>query len=70
MIGEGTKVRFIPCYETTQLSPEEKASKYVTGTIVYINWEHKLFMVEYGNPKQKESFKFWQIGNEVKLCGR
>ena len=70
MIGEGRKVRFTPCYETRSYDSGELTDKSVTGKIIYINWEHKMFTVEYGNPKMKESFKFWQIGSEVQLCGR
>ena len=70
MIGEGMKVRFVPHLDINQIaSKQENWSRAVTGTICYINWEHKFFLVEYGEAKQKECFKFWQIGAEVKLCG-
>lgn len=72
MIGEGMKVRFVPYYAYSQIaSTEENWRNAVTGTICYINWEHKYFTVEYdcGGTIQKESFKFWEIGKAVKLCG-
>ena len=73
MIGEGMKVRFVPCFDIRRTDDmAEIRSKTVTGTISYINWEHKMFLVEYpsGGTTQRESFKFWQIGSEVQLCGR
>lgn len=72
MIGEGMKVRFIPCViKDSKFTPEERRAAHVTGKVVYINWEHKYFTAEYemGGEKHKESFKFWQIGKEVKVSG-
>jgi hypothetical protein len=71
MLGEGMKVRFVPYYEFRVRDDDaETRQKTITGTIVYINWEHQFFVVEYGDKKLKESFKFHQIGREVKICGR
>jgi hypothetical protein len=72
MIGEGMKVRFIPMFAQSKIDDEaEKRRKTVTGTITYINWEHRMFWVEFdcGGSKQKESFHLWDIGNGVKLLG-
>lgn len=41
----------------------------VEGTIVEIHKDHKWFSVEYGNPKQRTSFKFDDIGKSVILVG-
>lgn len=64
----GSKVRFDPfelalCYGVEDLRHE------VTGTVVEIHKEHKWFSVEYGNPKQRTSFKFCDIGKSVILVG-
>lgn len=72
MIGEGMKVRFVPSFARGMNdSPEELAAKTITGTICYINWEHQNFTVEFdcGGTKQKESFRFWEIGKAVKVIG-
>lgn len=72
MIGIGMKASFVPAFVpgalwTKSLDPAE----IVTGTIVYINWEHKYFTVEFkcGDTTQRESFKFFQIGQAVKIRG-
>lgn len=73
MIGEGMKVRFIPSFAQSRVDDEaEKRRKTVTGTITYINWEHKIFWCEFecGNTKLTEAFKLCDIGTEVQLCGR
>ena len=72
MIGEGLKVRFIPTFARNMHDTiEELAEKTITGTICYINWEHQNFTVEFdcGGTKQKESFRFWEIGKAVKVIG-
>lgn len=72
MIGEGMKVRFCPMIDRGLLDSEaELRAKSITGTIVYINWEHKYFMVEFpcGDSKQRESFKFFEIGERVSVIG-
>lgn len=66
-MGIGMKVRFIPCCAINDKGPKES----VTGKIVYINHEHKFFVAEYdccGN-KQRESFKFSDVGQEVTVYG-
>ena len=72
MIGEGMKVRFVPLFNRAEHdSQAETRAKSITGKIVYINWEHKFFMVEYGcgDSKQRESFKFFEIGERVSVIG-
>ena len=64
----GQKVRFDP-FETILAFGIEDFRKEVVGTIVEIYWEHKWFSVEYGDPKQRISFNFADIGKMVKLCG-
>lgn len=72
MIGEGARVSFVPMYVPSKIfTPEERRSATVIGTVVYINWEHKYFTVEYdcGGSKQRESFRFVDIGSVVNLRG-
>lgn len=70
MLGEGMKVRFVPFYNLSQhLTNDDNWRNAITGTIIYINWEHHFFTVEYSQ-NQRENFKFHQIGNEVRICGR
>lgn len=38
-----------------------------TGIVVYINEKHQWFTVEYGNPKQRISYKFSDIGDTVQI---
>ena len=70
MITVGDRVKFDPFEEITGFASECIKGKLVTGTVVYINHEHKWFSVEYGKPKLRTSFKFWQIGKDVKVCGK
>ena len=72
MINVGRKVLFVPGINDSKvLSPEERKPLMITGSVVYINWEHKWFEVEFdcGGTKQRESFKFCDIGSVVKICG-
>ena len=66
----GKKVRFTPAFVPKECSftgPVEK----VTGKVVYVNRKHRYFTAEYGweGSKQRESFKFCQIGKDVVVCG-
>ena len=72
MIGIGMKVRFVPHFNCGLMdSQEELEPNTITGKIIYINWEHKCFAVEFkcGDTIQHESFKFCQIGSAVKVRG-
>ena len=64
----GQKVRFDP-FETGLGYGIEACRCEVTGTVVDVFWEHKWFSVEYGDPKQRTSFKFWEIGERVSVIG-
>lgn len=71
MIGEGMKVRFVPLWaENKVFTPAERRAAQITGTVASINWEHKVFWIEYGEHKALEAFKFSQIGTEVIVCGK
>lgn len=67
-IEVGQQVRFDPFEKITGFSSNDNRGKYVTGTVVMVNKPHKWFSVEYGNPKQRASFKFCDIGESVRLC--
>ena len=72
MIGEGMKVRFVPMFNRGEKDTEaEIKANSITGKIVYINWENKFFMVEFkcGDSIQRESFKFFEIGERVSVIG-
>lgn len=67
----GQKVRFDPLAETRGFGAEDYRGHFVTGTVVMVNARHKWFSVEYlsGSTKQRTSFKFCQIGEDVQICG-
>lgn len=72
MIGVGMKVSFVPGFTPfVSWGLEKCKDDYIEGTIAYINWEHQNFTVEFdcGGTKQREAFKFSQIGAEVKVHG-
>jgi hypothetical protein len=73
MIFEGAKVQFIPSINKwTKEGQPETPGKTVTGKITQVNWQNRVFFVEYklGDSKQTEAFKFFDIGKSVKILGR
>lgn len=69
MIAVGQKVRFDPFDGMKGFASEGCKGNTVTGTVVMVNRENKWFSVEYGSQKMRTSFKFWQIGKDVLVCG-
>ena len=67
-IAPGRKVRFDPFADATGYGVEACRGR-VTGTIVDVYPEHKWFSVAWGEPKQRMSFKFCDIGERVKFVG-
>lgn len=67
-ITVGQKVRFDP-FDTTVGFGIEACREEVTGIVVEVYYEHKWFSVVYGDPKQRISFKFCDIGERVILVG-
>jgi hypothetical protein len=65
----GQKVRFDPLGYICGMGSLEVRGNYVTGTVVMVNRPHKWFSVEYGEPKQRTSFKFCDIGEAVTVIG-
>lgn len=70
MIIAGDTVQFDPFKEITGFASEDNRGKMVTGTVVEVNYANKWFSVEYscGGEKQRTSFKFSQIGKDVRTC--
>lgn len=64
----GSKVRFDPFALVMGYGVDELRHD-VTGTVVEIHKEHHWFGVEYGEPKQRTSFNFADIGKTVMLVG-
>lgn len=69
MVCVDDKVKFDPFEKLTGFGADRGRGNYVTGTVVSVNYGHKWFSVEYGNPTQRTSFNFCDIGNEVKIIG-
>lgn len=64
----GDKVRFDP-FEHIQERTFGSLRGRVTGEVVEVNYKHQWFSVEYGCPAMRTSFKFCDIGKEVKVYG-
>ena len=67
-IQVGQKVRFDP-FETGGGFGIDECRGEVTGTVVKVYPEHKWFSVVYGDPEQRISFKFCDVGERVKFVG-
>jgi hypothetical protein len=65
----GQKVRFDTLQHVCGYGVGLIKGNYVTGTVVMVNCSHKWFSVEYGEPKQRTSFNFCDIGSVVTVCG-
>lgn len=68
MIQVGQKVRFDPGEFVNGFGSNDFRGE-VTGTIVAVYPKHRWFSVEYGSPKQRTSFKFWDVGKSVVIDG-
>lgn len=69
IINIGQKVQFDPFKGIKGFDIEAFRGEMVTGTVVMVNELRMWFSVEYGNPKQRTSFKFCDIGKEVEIIG-
>lgn len=65
----GAKVRFDPFSQMTFNGSVDLRGHFVTGTVVSVNEQNHWFSVEYGDPKQRTSFTFADVGSVVKFCG-
>lgn len=69
MVMVDDKVKFDPFATMTGFAATEVRGDFVTGTVVEVNYGHKWFSVEYGDPKMRTSFNFVDIGKDVILIG-
>lgn len=67
-LAPGQKVQFDP-FETSCGYGIEVCRGMVTGTIANVYLDHKWFSVVFGEPKQRISFKFCDLGERVKFVG-
>lgn len=65
----GCKAQFDP-FEDMDGYGMKTVRQTATGTVVYVNQKHKWFSVEYGDPKQRISFLFSDIGEKVQILGK
>ena len=65
----GEKVRFNPTKCMSAKTDAFEQGKDVVGEIIEVNYNHKWFLVEYGCPALRISFKFCDIGELVKVYG-
>jgi hypothetical protein len=68
MVVVGDKVRFDPFAHIKGQDIITFRSS-VMGEVVEVNYAHKWFSVEYGCPAMRTSFKFCDIGKEVRVYG-
>lgn len=68
MVVVGAKVVFDP-FAHLQSHEDGCYRGKVTGEVVEVNYKHKWFSVEYGCPAMRTSFKFSDIGTEVRVYG-
>lgn len=71
MIGIDMLAWFVPSFVPTPTSAEERKAATVRGHIVYVNYAHKVFMVEWedGGNTFRESFNFSDCGKSVRVRG-
>lgn len=72
MICVDMMARFVPSFTPcANFTPEEKKAASVRGTIVYVNYAHKYFTVEWEQDgvKYLESFNFVDCGKKVHVRG-
>ena len=72
MIAIDMKAWFVPSFrDIEKLTPAERKAATVMGTIVYVNYAHKTFLVEFedGGATFKETFNFSDCGKTVRVRG-
>lgn len=72
MIRVGQRVRFDAFREITGFASADCRGKILDGKVAMVNRPHSWFSVEYDcqGVKMRDSFKFSQIGKDVKIYGR
>jgi hypothetical protein len=69
MVVVGQVVEFDPLAHCDGNGAEFYKGDVVLGEVVYVNYKHRWFSVEYGCPALRTSFKFCDIGTEVRVYG-
>lgn len=72
MIGIDMKAWFVPAHmDSPVMTPKERKEATVMGNIVYVNYAHKIFTVEFpaGSKLLKETFNFSDCGKTVTVRG-
>ena len=72
MIAVDMMARFIPDYlRRPAMTTEERVEATVRGNVIYVNYAHKYFTVEYerNGITYKESFNFVDCGKTVHVRG-
>jgi hypothetical protein len=70
MIEVGQKVIFDPFEFISGYGIADLRGQQIKGTVVEVHEDHHWFSVEYGDPVQRTSFNFADIGLVVRLCGK
>lgn len=69
MVVVGQVVEFDPLAHCDGNGAEFYKGDVVLGEVVYVNYKHRWFSVEYGEPKARTSFNFADIGKGVMILG-
>ena len=69
MVEVGQKVRFDPFACIGGSGADMLRGDEVTGVVVMVHHKHRWFSVVYGEPPQRTSFNFADIGEAVTICG-
>lgn len=69
MVVVGQVVEFDPMAFCIGSGADYYRGDVVLGEVVYVNYKHRWFSVEYGEPKARASFNFVDIGKDVMVLG-
>ena len=72
MIGIDMKAWFVPSFrDSEKFTPAERKAATIMGSIVYVNYAHKVFTVEFedNGVAFRESFNFSDCGKTVRVRG-
>ena len=69
MVVVGQYVEFDPIGHIAFAGSEYYKGDVVLGEVVYVNYKHRWFSVEYGENNAKTSFNFADIGTAVTVIG-
>lgn len=69
MVTVGQYVEFDPLGHIDGCGAEYFKGDVIIGEVVYVNYKHRWFSVEYGENNAKTSFNFADIGTAVTVIG-